>query len=119
MSDRIRADFQARRARILKKHAARNPEWQRLRRERRASGLSIALSLLIALAIIGVGFKGLTLARLGPEGFAQATASIATSPAGPSLPAWLLGPDPVSDALARLFRNTTQAQSTTVAALTD
>lgn len=120
MSDRIRADFAARRARILKKHAARDPEWQKHRRERRGSGLSVAVSVVVALAVIGVGFKGLTLARLGPEGYQQA---ISATPAGQTLPAWVLAPGPVSDAVARFFAGAGAAGNgsgdTTVATLTD
>lgn len=100
MVDRVKADFQERRARVLKKHAARDPEWRKYRRERRANVFSVVGSVFLALGLIAIGWKGLTIAQLGPDSFRQTVAALSDSAAGQTLPAWVLGADPLSDAVA-------------------
>lgn len=120
MADRIKADFQERRARILQKHAARDPEWQKYRKERRASVGSVIASLCLALGMIAVGWKGISVAQLGPEGFRQTVATLADSAAGQALPAWIFGADPVSGAIATFLTTRDQPTSIeTIAALSE
>lgn len=120
MVDRIKTDFQERRARVLKKHAARDPEWRQYRRERRANVFSVVGSVLLALGLIAIGWKGLTIAQLGADGFRQTVAALSDSAAGQTLPAWVLGTDPLSDAVADFLNARNPANtSETVAALDD
>lgn len=101
--------FLDRRARILEKHAARDPRWQAYQRERRPRPLRVMLSLMIGLALLAGAGKTVLLAQHGEAGYARVMAPLAEAVADlPVLPA-LVAPDPGTRALAAMIAPEGQA----------
>ncbi|NYS25203.1 hypothetical protein HUK65_09385 [Rhodobacteraceae bacterium 2376] len=95
--------FLQRRARILKKHAALDPEWQAFQRERRPGALRVLFSVVIALGVLGFAAKGLLLAYHGPDGYAQITAPLVQDQPADGIFAQIVAPDPATGLLADLI----------------
>lgn len=101
--------FLDRRARILEKHAERDPRWQAYLRERRPHPLRLVLSLMIALVLLAAVAKTVLLAHHGEAGYQRVMAPLATAVADlPVLPA-LVAPDPATRALAVMIAPEGQA----------
>ena len=95
--------FLERRARILQKHAAQDPEWQAFQRERRPSALRVLFSLVIALGVLGFVAKGMLLAYHGPDGYARLMAPLVQDQPADALLAQIVTPDPATGLLADLI----------------
>lgn len=92
--------FRARRARVLEKHAARDPEWQKLRRARRPRVLQSLTMGVLGLAVVLVGMKSFALAYYGPDGYAGLVAPIAERFADQPTGKWIAGRDVLTGPLA-------------------
>lgn len=100
MSIEQKKAFLDRRARILKKHAAQDPDYQNYLQERRPRPLRLLFSVVFSMGLLAFGGKALLTAYHGPSGYAQLIAPLAEGHPPDGFVAQILAPDPATGMLA-------------------
>ena len=109
--------FLERRARVLKKHAEQDPEWQAYQRARRPRPLGLIFGTLMALGVLGAVGKSVLIAYHGPSGYAAVVAPLAGAVADIPYVSDLIAPDPVTLAVAGLIAPSSRGSAQVATAL--